>query len=71
MLNDYSENGDFSDENIVVYDKNDNNDDDGDKDDDDDDDCEDDDSDGDYDVGDDSRPPQLFSVLLDSLLFMI
>ena len=32
---------------------------------------DDDDNDNDYDVGDDSRPPQLFSALSDSLLFMI
>ena len=54
-----SENGDFSDENIVVYNKNDDND----EDDGDDDDGDDDDNDDDYDVGNDSRPPQLFSAL--------
>ena len=57
--------GDFSDENIVVYDKKGNNDDDSD------DESDDDDSNDDYDVWDDSRPPQLFSALSDSLLFMI
>ena len=51
-------------------------DDDGDDDDGDDDDGNDDDSNDDdrndiYDIGDDSRPPQLFSAFLDSLLFMI
>ena len=48
----------------ILYDKNNNNDDDGD------------DDDGDYDdndddVGVDSRPPQLFLALSDTLLFMI
>ena len=50
--------------------------DDDDDDDNDDDDSDDDDSDDDdrndiYDIGDDSRPPQLFSAFLDSHLFMI
>ena len=49
-----SENGDFSDENIVVYNKNDDNDDDDGDDDDGDDDDSDDDGNDDYDVGDDS-----------------
>ena len=54
-----------------MYDKNDSNDDDGDDDDGDEDDGGYEDSVDDYDVGDDSRPPQLFSALSDSLLFMI
>ena len=57
VSDDHSKNGDFSDENIVVYDKNDNNDNDGD--------------DDDYDVVDNSQSPQLFSALSVSLLFMI
>ena len=61
-----SENGDFSDESIVMYEKNNDNDDDCD-----DDKSDDDDNDDDYDVGDDSQPPQLFSALSDSVLFMI
>ena len=36
----------------------------------DDDDGDDNDNDDDYDIGNDSRPPQLFSALSDSLLFM-
>ena len=66
VINNDRENGDFSDENIVVYDKNDSNDDDGD-----DYDGDDDDNNDDYDVGDYSRPPQLVSTLSDSLLIMI
>ena len=61
-----SENGDFSDESIVMYEKNNDNDDDRD-----DDKSDDDDNDDDYDVGDDSQPPQLFLALSDSVLFMI
>ena len=49
-----------------MYDKNDNDDDDGD-----DDDGDDDDNDENYDVRDDSWPPQLFLAFSDSLLFMI
>ena len=45
--------------------------DDGDDDDGDDDDSDDDDRNDIYDIGDDSRPPQLFSAFLDSHLFMI
>ena len=71
MLNDDSESDDFNDENIVAYDKNDNNDDDGDNDDNDDDDGDEDDNSDNYEVGDDSRPPQLFSALSDCLLLMI
>ena len=48
-----------------MYDKKGNNDDDSD------DESDDDDSNDDYDVWDDSRPPQLFSAFLDSLLTII
>ena len=72
-----SEYGYYDDESIHVDNEKSDDNDDGDDDDDsydddgDDDDGDDDHRDDDYDIRDDSRPPQLFSAILDSLLFMI